>query len=214
MIKRLQDFWEWLRRDRGQLKATVRVEFYLNKGVTPTVTWNDSDDPGHDTVTLTLFLYARILYELAEINETRTAKELMGFISQVVDKVLMDEGPPNRPRLPLGGLHLEEEPPVEPVSRAYQADFYQLQDGQYRMDFKGSLGKEGVYLPAAYVVFLQDCINRLEDEALRRLAEGHRRLHAYYKFRRDFWDSSALTTGPVFALGEEALRPEEAEMAG
>jgi len=212
MIKRLSEFWEWLRRDRGRLKATVRVDFYPNKGAIPTVVWNDGSNQHQDTVTLTLFLYARILYELAELNETRTAKELMAFLSQVVNVVLANEGPPNRPRLPLGELHLEEAAPAEPASRSYKAEFYQLRDGQYRMDFEGSLGKEGVYLPATYVVFLQDCLNRLEDEALRQLAESHRRLHAYYKFRRDFWDSSALSTGPAFALGDEKLRPEEMEM--
>ena len=178
MIKRFSEFWEWLRGERGWLKATVRVEFFPNKEVTPSVTWHNSGDQDQDTVTLTLFLYARVLFELAELNDVRTAKELIAFLSQVVDKVLTDEGPPNRPDLPLGGLRLAEETPAEPASRTYQADFYQLRDGQYRMDFQGSLGKEGTYLPATYVVFLQDCINRLPDEALRHLAKSHRRLHS------------------------------------
>ena len=34
-------------------------------------------------------------------------------------------------------------------------------------------------------------------------------LHDYYKIRKDFWESSALAAGPVFALGTGQLSPEE-----
>jgi len=212
MMRRLLELWERLRRDRGRLIATMRVDFYPNKTAAPVLVWHDGAGQDHDPVTLAIFLYARILYELAELNETRVAKELMAFLSQVVERMSTEEGPPNRISLPMGELRLEEAPTGEPASRGYQADFYRLRDGQHRLDFKGSLGKEGVYLPATYVVFLQYCLDSLEDEALRRLTVSLGRLHSYYKFRRDFWDNVALAAGPAFALGKEELRPEEVEM--
>jgi hypothetical protein len=212
MIKQLQELWERLRRDRGRLRATVKVNFYPNKAARTSVDWQNNGEQERDPVSLAIFLYARILYELAELNETRVANELMTFLSQVADLVLTEEGPPNRPHLPMGELTLQQEEPSEPPSRSYQASFFQHQDGQHRIDFQGSLGKEGVYLPAAYVVFLQDCINGLDDEALRRLGQSLGRLHNYYKLRKDFWDGTALTAGPVFALGTGKLSPEEVEV--
>jgi len=35
------------------------------------------------------------------------------------------------------------------------------------------------------------------------------RLHLYYRYRRDFWEGTSLSTGPAFALSAEELRPEE-----
>jgi hypothetical protein len=207
MIKRLQDFWERMRGDKGQLKATVRIEFYPNRTAYPSLVWHNSGAQEQDLVSLAIFLYARILYELAEINETRVAKELMSFLSQVVNLVIGDAGDPNRPRLPLGELSLPAQAPSEPPSRSYSADFFQHKDGQFRVSFQGSLGKEGVYLPSAFVVFLQYCLNRLPDEGLERLAHSLGRLHDYYKFRKDFWDTGAVSTAPVFALGTERLSP-------
>jgi hypothetical protein len=214
MIKHLQELWDRLRRDRGQLKATVRVEFYRNKTARTSVDWHNGLKTERDPVSLAVFLYARILYELAELNETRVANELMTFLSQVVDLMLSEEGLPNRPRLPLGELTLPAEAPQESPHRSYQADFFQQQNGQYRLEFKGSLGKEGVYLPATYVVFLQDCINGLDDESLQRLVQSLGRLHDYYKIRKDFWDGSALSAGPAFALGTQNLSPEEMATEG
>ena len=208
MIKRLQNFWERLRGDQGRLKATVRVEFYPHRTAYSSVVWHDSGAQERDLVGLAVFLYARILYELAEINETRVAKELMAFLSQVADLVINEAKDPNRPRLPLGELTLPEQAPPEPPSRSYSADFFQQKDGQFRVSFQGSLGKEGVYLPTAFVVFLQYCLNRLPDEGLERLAQNLGRLHEYYKFRKDFWDSTAVTTAPAFALGTGKLGPE------
>jgi len=212
MIKRLQELLGRWRGDRWRHKATIQVDFYPNKTARSLVDWQDSPASERDLVSLAVFLYARILYELAELNETRVAHELIAFLSQVVDLVLTGEDVPNRPRLPMGELTLQNEVTLEPPSRSYQADFFQQQEGQYRMDFKGSLGKEGVYLPATYVVFLQDCINGMDDGALRRLAQSLARLHEYYKVRKDFWEGSALSAGPVFALSKIKLPQEEAEM--
>jgi hypothetical protein len=208
MMKRWQDFWERLRGDQGRLKATVRVDFYPHRTAYSSLVWHNSGEQERDSVPLAIFLYARILFELAELNETRVAKELMGFLSQVTDLVLTEEGAPHRPRLPLGELTLPEEAPSEAPSRSYSADFFLQKNGQLRVHFQGSLGKEGVYLPTAFVVFLQYCINKLSDEALGRLTQSLRRLHEYYQVRQDFWDSASVTTGPVFALGAGKLSPE------
>ncbi len=211
MIKRLKEFWKQLRQEQGRLKATVRVDFYPHKAAHASIDWHESPAKERDCVSLAVFFYARILFELAELNETRVANELISFISQVADRVLAGEGPPNRPRLPLGELQVREEGLAEPPNRSYQANLFQLQDGKHRLEFSGSIGKEVVYLPAAYVVFLQDCLHNLEDEALRRLAESLKRLHEYYKVRHDFWEGEALTGGPLFALSPARQTPGEAE---
>jgi hypothetical protein len=94
--------------------------------------------------------------------------------------------------------------------RTYQAELYEFKGGGYRLEFQGSLGKEGFYLPGAFLALLQSCLDNLGDDALRRLARGLMRLHLYYRYRRDFWDGGSLTSGPLFALGTEEIRPEEA----
>lgn len=212
MIKRLLNLWERLRGERGRLLATLKVNFYPDKTVTPILEWHAGPEEEPDLVALAIFLYARVLFELAEFNETRSAKELMAFLAQVAERISSSEGSAQRPALPLGELRLEESPPAESPSRNYRADFYRLRDGQLTLNFQGSLGKEGVYLPATYVVFVRYCLERLDKEGLRRLAQSLVRLHSYYKFRRDFWDSVSLTAGPAFALGKEELRPDEVPM--
>jgi hypothetical protein len=208
MMKRWQDFWDRVRGDKGRLRATVKVDFFPNRTAYPSVVWHNSVDQERDSVSLAVFFYARILFELAELNETRVAKELMAFLSQVTNVVLTENEAPNRPRLPMGELTLPQDPPLETPSRTYSADFFQYQDGQFRVNFQGSLGKEGVYLPTTYVVFLQDCINRMSDQTLQYLALSLRRLHEYYKLRQDFWDSASLSAGPAFALSPGKLEPE------
>ena len=74
MLKRLL---ERFRQDRGLHKATVRVNFSPQNQVTPQITWLSSNSPEADTVPLILLVYARILYELAELNEGRVARELI-----------------------------------------------------------------------------------------------------------------------------------------
>jgi len=206
MLKRLL---ERFRQDRGLHKATVRVDFSSQNQVTPQILWLSSNSPEADTVPLILLVYARILYELAELNEGRVARELILFLDQVCDRVLDSDGPPRRPRLPLGQLKLGAEP-GQPATRSYQAEFFELEAGGFRLDFKGSIGKEGFYLPGAFLALLQSCLDHLGDDALRRLTRGLVRLHLYYRYRRDFWEGGALTSGPLFALGTEEIRPEEA----
>jgi hypothetical protein len=206
MFKRLL---ERFRQDRSLHKAAVRVDFSPPNQVTPQITWLSSTSPEADTIPLILLVYARILYELAELNEGRVARELIRFLDQVCERVIDGDGPPRRPRLPLGELHLAAEP-GQPATRSYQAEFYEVQGGGYRLDFKGSLGKEGFYLPGAFLALLQSCLDHLGDDALRRLTRGLARLHHYYRYRRDFWEGGALSAGPVFALGTEEIRPEAA----
>ncbi len=206
MIKRLL---ERFRQDRGLHKATVRVDFSPQNQVSPQITWLSSNSPEADTVPLILLVYARILYELAELNEGRVARELIRFLDQVCDRVLDGDGPPRRPHLPLGQLTLGAEP-GQPATRSYQAEFYEFAAGGFRLDFQGSLGKEGFYLPGAFLALLQSCLDHLGDDALRRLTRGLARLHLYYRYRRDFWEGGALTAGPTFALGTEEIHPEAA----
>jgi len=207
MIKRLL---ERFRRDQGLLKALVRIDFFPQNQVTPQIQWQRGNS-GNALIPLLIFLYARILYELAELNEVRVARELMEFLEQVCTRVLAGEGPPRRPRLPLGGLRLAPAQAVPPT-RSYRAEFFELQGGGFRLEFQGSLGKESFYLPAAYLALLQHCLDRenLPDQELGRLARTLGRLHQYYRLRRDFWEGGALAAAPVFALGKEELQPEEA----
>ena len=65
MFKRLL---ERFRQDRGLHKATVQVDFFPENQVTPQILWLSSNSPEADTVPLILHVYARILYELAELN--------------------------------------------------------------------------------------------------------------------------------------------------
>jgi hypothetical protein len=204
MIKWL---FERFRRDRGRHLATVRIDFSPQDQVTPSILWYQSQDK--DPVPLVVHLYARFLYELAELNKVQVARELMAFLDQVYQRVLACEGPPRRPRLNLGQLRLTQEPTGAAV-RTYRAEFYRSHDGQYRLEFQGSLGKESFYLPGAFLALLQSCLDQMDDVPLRRLSLALSRLHTYYRFRRDFWDGGALAAGPTFALGTEEIRSEEA----
>ena len=206
MIKRILGRF---RRDRGLHKATLRIDFYPQNQVTPHVFWHHSQDQENDTIPLVVYSYARILYELSELNEGRVARELIGFLDQVCRRVLISEGPPRRPRLNLGTIRLVADP-AQPAVRSYRVEFFELPDGSYRLEYQGSLGKEGFYLPGGFLALLQFCLDHLKDDPLKRLARSLSRLHDYYRFRRDFWEGGALTSGPAFALGNEEMRPEEA----
>ena len=103
MFKRIL---ERFRQDRGLHQATVRVDFFPQDQVAPQIFWHYSLDQESDTVPLVVFVYARILYELAELNETRVARELIEFLEQVCERVQASAGHAKRPRLPLGQLKL------------------------------------------------------------------------------------------------------------
>jgi hypothetical protein len=151
MIKRLKEFWEHLGRDRGRLKATVRVDFYPHKAARAAVEWRDAAPADRDLVPLAIFFYARILYELAELNETRVANELITFLSQVVDLVLAGEDAPHRPRLPLGELQLQTEETPEPPSRSYRADLFSCRTASAGWIFPAAWGRKGcIYRPPTW----------------------------------------------------------------
>ncbi len=196
------------RREPGLHKATVRIDFYPQDQVTPHIVWHRSQDPESDTIPLVLFAYARVLFELSEMNEVRVARELMVFLDRVCQRVLSDEGPPRRPRLPLGQLRLVNDQAL-PALRTYALEFYELPGDGYRVDYRGSLGKEGYYLPGGFLALLQSCLDHLGDQALRQLAHRLVRLHSYYRQRRDFWVGGALASGPAYAMGRKEMPPEE-----
>jgi len=204
MIKRIL---ERFRPNRGLTKASGRIDFYPQDQVTPFIFWHSSQDPEKDTIPLVIFSYARIIYELSELNEVRVARELIGFLDRVYKRVLTSDGPPRRPRLPLGQLRLITDPGL-PAMRSYQLEFYELPGDGFRLEYHGSIGKEGFYLPGAFLALLQSCLDHLGDAPLGQLIRGLSRLHDYYRYRRDFWDGGALISGPAFALGTEEIRPD------
>jgi hypothetical protein len=209
MLKRLLNR---LRRDRGQHLATVRIDFFPQDQVTPRIHWHNTHDPEGETVPLVVHLYARILFELAELNKVNEAWRLMKHLDLVCRKVAQTmaaaEGAP-RPRLNLAApLTLAATPQGAP-QRTYEGKFHRHADGRYRLDFKGSLGKEDFYLPGAFLALLQSCLEQLTDPALNRLCASLARLHAYYRDpeRLDFWDSGTLAAAPLFALAEAPAPP-------
>lgn len=198
------------RQARGLHKATVKIDFFPEDQVAPQIFWHHSLNPEKDTIPLVVCGYARFLYELAELNELRVARELISFLEQVCKRVLTEAGPPRRVQLPLGQLRLVNEA-GQPALRTYQLEFFEIAGGNYRLEYSGSLGKEGFYLPGAFLALLQSCLDHLGDDALRQLAQSLGRLHDYYRRRRDFWEGGALMSGPAYALGKEELRAEEAD---
>ena len=203
----IKEFLKRFRRDRGLHLATVRVDFFPEGKARPFIVWHRSQDPEKDTAPLVVHLYARVLFELAELNDVRVARELIEFVDQVCERLLHAEGSPARVRLPLGELSLTGESAAPPL-RSYRAEFFQFQDGNFRLEFQGSIGKENFFLPGAFLVLLQSCLDNLGDACLIRLVRGMSRLHGYYRYRRDFWESSALVAGPIFAMGHEELPKE------
>jgi hypothetical protein len=196
------------RRPGGIHLAALHIDFTATDQVATSISWYRSTNQDQDTVVLTLWFYARILYELAELNEVRVARELIAYLEQLSDRILTNAGPPNRPRLRLGNLTVLPELPNPPV-RSYRAEFYQLQDDKYRLEFQGSIGKEGFYLPGAFLVFLRHCLENLSDAALIKLGKGIGRLHSYYRYRRDFWEGASLSGGPLFALSSEEISSQQ-----
>ena len=142
MIKRILGRF---RREPGLHKATVRIDFYPQDQVTPHIFWHRSQDPESDTIPLVIFGYARILFELSEMNEVRVARELMVFLDRVCQRVLSDEGPPRRPRLPLGQLRLVNDQAL-PALRTYELEFYELPARRLPRGISGQPGERGVLL--------------------------------------------------------------------
>ncbi len=200
-MKRFFGFW---RRERETLQCQVRIYFLADDLVVPQVQWHLGQPQAEDWIRCLLFYYAHIMFELAELNETRVARELLEFVSRVSKRLHQPAGEPEKITIPLGKLRLGTEV-SQPNPRTYQAALYVNRQGGHRLDFNGMLGKEKFYLPASFLVLLQHVINRLPTEHLGRLGRGLQRLNEYYRYKRDFWDSAALTEGPRLALGNETI---------
>ena len=71
----------------------------------------------------------------------------------------------------MGQLRLITDPGV-PAVRTYQLEFYELPGDGFRLEYRGSLGKEGFYLPGAFLALLQSCLDHLGDEPLGQLVRG------------------------------------------
>ena len=167
--------------------------------------WLSSNSPEADTVPLILLVYARILYELAELNEGRVARELIRFLDQVCDRVLDGDGPPRRPRLPLGQLKLAAEP-GQPAIRSYQAEFYEFAAGGFRLDFQGSMGKRASTCPGPS----WPCCNPAWTAWGRRPAPpdpGAGAPPPLLPLSPGFLGRRGAHLRPIFALGTEEIRP-------
>jgi hypothetical protein len=73
------------------------------------------------------------------------------------------------------------------------------------------IGKEKFFLPASFLVLLQYGIQHLQASRQEHLAGCLTRLNHYYRYKRDFWNSSALSEGPSFALGKETITEPDPE---
>ncbi|MFP3867542.1 MAG: hypothetical protein ACLFUU_05160 [Desulfobacteraceae bacterium] len=200
----MRRLFRFLRRDRENLKGILKVFFLSSDLMVPQIQWKTSRDAGSDTVCLVIHYYARILYELAELNENRVARELIDFVTRIARRLMSLGGPERRFQIPLGKLKLGQSL-KQPVERLYEAKFFALGGSNYRLDFHGVIGKENYFLPASVLGLLQFCIDNLSEEHLTRLAQGLERLHYFYRYRQDFWEGAGLCRGPAFAIGSEKI---------
>ncbi len=164
-----------------------------------------------DWIKFILFYYARIMFELAELNETRVARELMNFVSQISVRLANPAKTSGKMQIPLGKLRFGQEL-SHPSTRIYQATLYAKKGGSYRLEFESMIGKEKFYLPASFLVLLQYGIIHIQETHLEQLAQGLARLNQYYRYKKDFWNSVALTEGPKFALGKETITEPDPEL--
>jgi len=209
----MRKLFGFFRRDRESLQATLKVFFLSQNLMVPHIEWNKTQDSGTATIPLTIYFYARILYELAELNENRVARELIDFVGRIAKRLLSLSGAEQRFQIPLGKLRLAKSL-EQPADRLYEARLYSLGSrGGYRLDFQGVIGKENFFLPASVLGLLQFCIDSLGDDHLTELARVLARLHYFYRFKQDFWEGTSLFRGPIFALGQEKIpdsqNPEE-----
>ncbi len=206
-MKKLFGFFN---RDRETLQGRVLIHFLEDDQAVPQIEWNSGQMVDDDWIRLLVFYYARIMFELAELNETRVARELMKFVSQIGGRLANPAKSSGRIQIPLGKLRLGREL-SQPSNRIYQAALYAKRSGTYRMDFEGMIGKEKFYLPASLLVLLQYAILHIQENHLVELARRLIRLNQYYRYKRDFWNSVVLTEGPNFALGSETISEPDPE---
>lgn len=206
-MKKLFGFFQ---RERERLKGRVLIHFLDDDRVVPQVEWHAGQMGEEDWTRLILFYYARIMFELAELNETRVARELMQFVSQICGRLANPARNAEKVQIPLGKLRLEQEL-SQPGIRTYQAALLAKSGEVYRLDFESVIGREKFYLPASFLVLLQYGIMHFRPEHLGRLARALTRLNQYYRYKRDFWDSAALSEGPSLALGQQPIAQPDPE---
>jgi hypothetical protein len=207
-MKKLFGFFD---RERETLKGRVLIHFLEDDQVVPQIEWHAGQMGDEDCIRLILFYYARIMFELAELNETRVARELMQFVSQISGRLANPAGSAGKMQIPLGKLRLGEDL-SQPSNRIYQASLFAKSSGAYRLEFESIIGREKFYLPASFLVLLQYGIRHIRENHLEQLARGLARLNQYYRYKRDFWNSAALTEGPSFALGKETITEPDPEI--
>ncbi|OPX19968.1 MAG: hypothetical protein BZ151_06535 [Desulfobacca sp. 4484_104] len=200
----MRKLFRFFRRDRESLQAILNIYFVSQDLMVPQIHWKKSQDYGTDTIRLLIYYYARILYELAELNENRVARELIDFVGRIAKRLLNLAAAEPRFKIPMGKLQLAKSL-EQPADRLYEAKFYALGNGSYRLDFQGVIGKENYFLPASVLGLLQFSIDSLETAYLTELSQGLEKLHYYYRFRQDFWEGTSLVHGPRFALGKEKI---------
>ena len=74
------------------------------------------------------------------------------------------------------------------------------------------IGKGKFFLPASFLVLLQYGILHIQEEHLDQLARGLSRINQYYRYKKDFWNSAALTEAPNFALGQQTITEPDPEL--
>lgn len=205
-MKKLFGFFN---RDRETLKGRVLINFLAGDQVVPQMEWLAGQMGDDDWIRFILFYYARIMFELAELNENRVARELMHFVSQISGRLAHPAKTSGKIQIPLGKLRLGQDL-THPSNRIYQAALYAKKSG-YRLEFEGIIGKEKFYLPASFLVLLQYGILSIRENHLEQLAKGLARLNQYYRYKRDFWNSIALTEGPSFALSQDSVTEPDPE---
>ena len=207
-MKKLFGFFD---RDRETLQGRVLIHFLEDDQAVPQIEWNSGQMKDDDWIRFIVFYYARIMFELAELNENRVARELLNFVSQITGRMANPAKNSGRIQIPLGKLRLGREF-SQPSNRIYQAALYAKRSGTYRLEFEGMIGKEKFYLPASFLVLLQYAILHIQENHLEELARRLIRLNQYYRYKRDFWNSIVLTEGPSFALGSETISEPDPEL--
>jgi hypothetical protein len=207
-MKKLFGFFD---RDRETLKGKVLIYFLEDDQVVPRMEWNAGQMGDDDWIRFILFYYARIMFELAELNETRVARELMNFVAQISGRLADPTKTSGKIRIPLGKLRFGQDI-SQPSNRIYQAALYAKKSGSYRLEFESMIGKEKFYLPASLLVLLQSGIMTIQEDHLEQLARRLVRLNQYYRYKRDFWNSAAVTEGPSFAMGNETITESNPEL--
>jgi hypothetical protein len=206
-MKKLFGFFN---RERETLAGRVLIHFTEDDQVVPQIEWHVGQMGADDWIRLMLFYYARIIFELAELNETRVARELLQFVSQISGRLAKPAKSSGKMQIPLGKLRLGQEL-SKPGNRIYQASLFASSRGTFRLEFEGMIGKEKFYLPVSFLALLQYGILHLQEDHLKQLAQRLVRLNQYYRYKRDFWNSAALTEGPSFALGNETITEPDPE---